>query len=107
MASIGENIKRLREKNGLSQSDLASKVGKTRTAIWQYERGDTIPRMGVIEDMAKLFDVPKGEIIESTVNYAIVNIRDDEEQELIKLYRQLPKNAKKALIAGLREYSEG
>lgn len=104
MATIGENIKKLREKNGMSQSELAAKIGKSRTAVWQYERGDTIPRMGAIEDMARVFGVKKSAIIESRTEYAFVNLANDDERELIELYRQLPTKAQRALIVGLREY---
>ena len=63
MASIKDNIKRLREKAGMSQEELGVKIGKTRSAVSQYEAGKIIPRMGVIEDLAVLFGVQKSEII--------------------------------------------
>lgn len=59
MSSIGANIKNLREQHGMSQNELAAKIGKSRAAISQYEHGNTIPRMGVIEDMARVFGVKK------------------------------------------------
>ena len=108
MASIGENIKNLREKNGWSQADLAAKIGKTRSAISQYEHNDTTPRMGVIEDLARVFGVKKRDIIEQSITYAIVSLENDlsnDEIELIKLFRQLPQKGKRSLIAGLREYT--
>ena len=104
MATIGENIKKLREKNGMSQSELAAKIGKSRTAVWQYERGDTIPRMGAIEEMARVFGVKKSAIIESRTEYGFLNLATDDERELVELYRQLPTKAQRALLAGLREY---
>lgn len=63
MAEIRDNIKRLRLQAGFSQENLGEKLGKTRSAISQYESGKIIPRMGVIEDMASLFGVSKSEII--------------------------------------------
>lgn len=104
MATIGENIKKLREQHGMSQSELAAKIGKSRTAVWQYERGETIPRMGVIEDMARLFGVKKSAIIENRVEYGYLNLATDDEHELIELYRQLPTKAQRAILAGLRDY---
>ena len=83
MATIGENIKKLREKNGMSQSELAAKIGKSRTAVWQYERGDTIPRMGAIEEMARVFGVKKSAIIESRTEYGFLNLATDDERELM------------------------
>ena len=63
MAAIKDNIKRLRENADMSQEELGSKIGKTRSAISQYESGKIIPRMGVIEDIASLFGVQKSDII--------------------------------------------
>lgn len=107
MATIGENIKNLREKNGWSQAELASKIGKTRSAISQYEHNETTPRMGVIEDLARVFGVKKRNIIEQSVTYAVVSLDDglsEDEKELVRLFRQMPNKGKAALLAGLHEY---
>lgn len=63
MAAIKDNIKRLRENADMSQEELGLKIGKTRSAISQYESGKIVPRMGVIEDIASLFGVQKSDII--------------------------------------------
>lgn len=63
MSTIGENIQKLRESADLSQTQLGSRIGKTRSAVSQYESGKIIPRMGVIEDLATVFRVSKSEII--------------------------------------------
>lgn len=106
MAAIGENIKNLREKNGMSQAELAAKIGKSRAAVSQYEHGETIPRMGVIEDMAHVFGVKKSAIIESRVDFGFVSLASDDERELVEFYRMLPTKSQHALIAGLRDYFE-
>lgn len=61
--SIGANIKKLRTDAGLSQEKLGELIGKTRSAISYYESDTIIPRMGVIEELASVFDVPKSVII--------------------------------------------
>lgn len=104
MSSIGANIKNLREQHGMSQYELAAKIGKSRAAISQYEHGNTIPRMGVIEDMARVFGVKKSAIIENRTDYGFLNLATDDERELIELYRQMSDKAQRALLAGLREY---
>ena len=108
MASIGENIKRLRIKNGWSQAELANKIGKSRAAISQYESGETTPRMGVIEDLASVFDVKKREIVESQTTYAVISFGDDlteDEQELIRYYRKLSPKGKHAVFTGLKDFA--
>lgn len=66
MAAIKDNIKELRERAGYSQEELGIKLGKTRSAVSQYESGKIIPRMGVIEELASIFGVSKSEIIGDT-----------------------------------------
>lgn len=106
MGSIGENIKKLRIDNGMSQTELAERIGKTRGAVGQYETGKIVPRMGVVEKLSRVFDVPKSAIIETTANYSAVNLPlvSDDEAELLEMYRRLPNRARRALLAGLREY---
>lgn len=66
MAAINDNIKALREHAGISQEELGKRIGKTRSAISQYESGKIIPRMGVIENLAAVFNVKKSEILGDT-----------------------------------------
>lgn len=96
--SIGVNIKRLREESGLSQEQLARMVNRTRSAISQYEHGYSTPRMGVIEDMARIFGVQKSEIIEDT-DYAIMTIDlSPDERDLLKAWRKLNPANKAAVL---------
>jgi len=101
MATIGQNIKKLRESRGWSQSQLGEKIGKTRTAIWQYEHDKTVPRMGAIEDLASVFGVSKSEIVETQINYASISFHDlsHDEIQLVEMYRSATKDGKRAIIA--------
>ena len=107
MSSIAENIKKLRESHGWSKAELARIIGKSRAAVSQYESGETTPRMGVIEDLARAFGVNKRDIIESHIEYAMVDMRIDDEIELVDLFRKLSTQGKHALLAGLRDYVGG
>ena len=48
MAEIGKRIKELLEKKGITQKELALKVGCTEAAISHYIKGDRIPRSSVM-----------------------------------------------------------
>ena len=72
--TVADNIKRLRNNAGWSQEKLAEMLGKTRSAVSQYEPGKIIPRMGVVEDLANLFGVKKSEIIGETTSRAFVPV---------------------------------
>ena len=52
---IGERIAELRKGKGLSQEDLAKKVGTSDSAIGMYERGERIPRDEIKVKIAKYF----------------------------------------------------
>ena len=58
MATIGENIKRLRTKQGLSQDDLARKAGLKYSTLAKIE-GDFVKKPGVqmVAKIAKVLNV--------------------------------------------------
>lgn len=58
MATIGENIKRLRTKQGLSQDDLARKAGLKYSTLAKIE-GDFVTKPGVqmVAKIAKVLGV--------------------------------------------------
>lgn len=95
MASIAFNIKDLRIRGGYSQEELAAAIGKTRSAVSQYEAGKIIPRMGVIEDMARFFGVSKDWIISGRVSDEPVYA---DERELLALYRRMEPSQKLAIM---------
>lgn len=63
MSAISENIKFYRSKNSLTQAQLADKLNVSEQAVYNWERGTRIPRMGYIEKMAKLFNVESPDIL--------------------------------------------
>ncbi|MBS5520136.1 MAG: XRE family transcriptional regulator [Acidaminococcus sp.] len=96
--SVGENIRRLREKYQLSQEDMARIAGTTNKAVSTWEKGTREPRMGAIQAIADHFNLRKSDIIDGVVDaerplrvpvlgtimagipmYAVENILDYEE----------------------------
>lgn len=57
MASFGERLKQLREKEGLTQPELAKLVGVGATAIANYEAGSRNPKFEIEEAIADFFNV--------------------------------------------------
>ena len=55
--SFGNRIKELRIKNGLSQGDLAEKIGLTRQAISNYENNERTPNDKIWQKLADCFNV--------------------------------------------------
>lgn len=91
MGSVGENIKELRERLNLSQNQLGERIGKSRTAIWQYEHGYTYPRMGTVEKLATALGVSKTDIIGNgtRTDYYMLNVESIVEQEMLDIMRNI------------------
>lgn len=86
MASIGTNIRNLRERSGLSQEQLGTLIGKTRSAVSQYESDKIVPRMGVIEDLARVLMADKSEILDTGDKPGKLA---PDERDLLAVYRSL------------------
>jgi len=54
---LGRNLKRLREEKNLTQEDLAKSLAVSRQAICMWERGERTPKVRVLTEIAKIFDV--------------------------------------------------
>ena len=62
--TIGEKIKLLREKHGMTQLELARAVGVSDKAVSTWENDINVPRMGVIQKIASYFNVSKAYLVE-------------------------------------------
>lgn len=60
MLDIGKNIKKARQKRGLSQEELAHDVGITKSTISKYELGHREPSFEQLKKIAKVLDVTVG-----------------------------------------------
>ncbi len=55
---VGEKIKKLRKENGLTQAELAKKLGVAPTAVSAWEGNHNRPLMDKIAILADMFNVP-------------------------------------------------
>ena len=62
--AFAENLKRLHEKTGMTQNDLAVDVGVSQTMIAQYERGLKLPTVVVGVDIAKILGTTVEKLVE-------------------------------------------
>jgi transcriptional regulator with XRE-family HTH domain len=60
--ALGEAIRQLRNKRGLSQEDLAHAAGVTTGTISAIERGNSNPTWGTVKSIAKALDVSVPEL---------------------------------------------
>ncbi|MEU7538777.1 helix-turn-helix transcriptional regulator [Streptomyces narbonensis] len=61
--ALGENIIRLRRGAGLSQDQLADRIGKERRSVQRYERGERDPSFSDLVLIAYGLDVPITELV--------------------------------------------
>lgn len=87
--TIGDRIREERESAGLTQLELANKIGITPQAVSQYERGIKNPKITTIYRFAdaigvspsKLFDGVKIEEVEKPERFYWVKIQYDDDEK--------------------------
>ncbi len=66
---LSERIYQFRRKSGLSQEQLAEKVGVSRQAISKWESGASTPELEKLLELSKCFNITLDELVkEETVN---------------------------------------
>lgn len=61
---FASNLKFLREKYNMEQMELAERLGrKSSSSISEWERGKYTPKAGVLNDIAKIFNVSLSELM--------------------------------------------
>lgn len=63
MAKIHETLRQLRQERGLTQEEVAERVGLTRQAVSGYEAGRTQPGLDVLQRLAEIYQVELTDII--------------------------------------------
>jgi transcriptional regulator with XRE-family HTH domain len=59
---LGKVVQQLRKEKGLTQTELAQKIGKSMRLITYFERGVANVSLDTLYDIAKALDVPVSEI---------------------------------------------
>lgn len=98
MATIGERVRLLRKKRGLSQVELAARVGITQGSLSLIETNKTEVPAG--ETLAALCRV-----LQTTPDFIVAGAGDPDsiesamqEHELVHLWRELPQEARKLVL---------
>ncbi len=74
MGTMGERIKELLEKKGITQRELAEKTGCTEAAVSHYIKGDRVPRASVLTKIAIA--------LETTSDYLMEGVPVEVKEEL-------------------------
>ncbi|GAB3506423.1 helix-turn-helix domain-containing protein [Emticicia fontis] len=71
---IGAAIKTLRSKKGLSQKDLAVKMGISTNALCQIEKNNSFPQKSTIAKICEIFNIPSSYLLLLSINDADIPI---------------------------------
>lgn len=82
---VADRIKDLREKNGLTQTELAKRLNVTRSAVNAWEMGISVPSTALIVDIARLFHVSTDYLL-GIKETATLDISDLNEKETMLVY---------------------
>ncbi len=102
---LGENIKRLRKLNNLTQQNLADQLNRSKTLIALWEKGERDPSSPDLKKLSEIFNVRADDIIGSIPSFSnteTYEINDDQVlkpildcEENIEGYKPVDKNKAK------------
>ncbi len=99
---IGEKIKRLRFKNGLTQEELADRCELTKGFISQMERDLTSPSIATLVDILESLGTNLQEFFNETLDEKVVFTKDDvfesENEDLNYILKWIIPNAQKNIM---------
>lgn len=107
MATVGDNIKQLRKRAGLTQIDLSKKTGLSIGSIQGYEQGKYKPKIESIQKIADALDLSFYDIVGENSSYGPPKflttlaqrspygvIESADEKELLTKYNRLNEKGK-------------
>ena len=105
-----KNIKVLRQKNNLSQQNLADILHISQQSIWKYENDITTPDLETLTKMADYFNTSVDYLIGYTdipnkIEIVTDTMLNDDELHLIEYYRKLSQQQKDAVRTVVKSYN--
>lgn len=96
---IGDFIKKKRKEKGLTQVELAEKIGITDRAISKWERGICCPDISLLKDLCKILDIDINELLSGNELKEITKEQsEDILVETVKTYTNVEKKKNRALL---------
>jgi HTH-type transcriptional regulator, competence development regulator len=85
MSSLGSNIRKLREKENLSQKDFAKKIGISNVVLSRYEKDERKPDYDMLNKIADYFEVTLDHLLGREEK---VKTKEDSLEEVNKLVKE-------------------
>ncbi len=67
MKKFGEKLRRLRQRQGLSQTELGQQLGVQQSYVGKLERGEKTPNVAMLGKIAALFQVSFDRLLDDEV----------------------------------------
>ena len=77
---IGNKIQELRKKKGMSQEELAEKIGVARQTISKWELGETSPDLKQAKELSKIFKISLDELTNNDIKEVLIEKTSNTEQ---------------------------
>lgn len=103
--SVGENIKIHRKNKGLTQKQLADKIGVSEITVRRYEKNNNIPNIAIIDKFAAALDVSVFELLDNKYDkaeYELLNGLSNGCDNLLNLVASFEDSAKEESIKNFR-----
>ena len=79
--NLGNSLFHARKKSGLSQEEVAEKIGVSRQTISKWETNETVPDIYQSKKMAKLYRISLDELIEFDIDLQEIEEMIDKSDE--------------------------
>lgn len=86
--NFGPNLKRLRQKAGLSQTDLAKELGIGKQSLSDYEKQKSYPTFANLDKIACFFQVNSSQLF-GTIKESVVEDRSSDLENLMDEFFEL------------------
>ena len=103
--SIGENIKIHRKNKGLTQKQLADKIGVSEITVRRYEKNNNIPNVAIIDKFAAALEISVFELLDNNYDkaeYELLNGLSNVCDNLLNLVSSFEDSAKEESIKNFR-----
>lgn len=102
--NIGTNIKAIRKSRGLTQEEVAERMGLVKATISSWETGRTRPNMSKLEELCEALNCQKSDIVGKD-KIAVTRQLTPEEWDIVVEYRNADEHSREA-IRRLLKYKE-
>lgn len=106
---LKDNLKYIREKNGLTKRELCEKTGISERAYLTYEFGEREPKISVIAKLADFYGVTTDYLLgrePAPDPFADLNLNKESEEDVINKYMSLPPNIRACLMDVLLQLAD-